>query len=364
MKNTSNLKCIGCGSTIQTTNENELGYVIPKLLENDNLENLVCHRCFQIKHYNKITKNDLDIKTYENIFNKSINKNALFIYLVDIFDFEGTFLKEINDLLRDKNFIVVANKADLLPKSLKENKLESIVRHRLNLEEIKCIDCFVTSIVKKQYVDEILEKIDKYRRGRDVYIVGVSNVGKSTFINALLKSVGIANNVITTSIIPGTTIDLIEIPFFDDNKFIIDTPGIINTGNILNNVDSKYFKQIMPNKEINARNYQLKEEQSIILNGFACFDFVKGESQTITFYFSNNIELHRTKLEKAPTMFPSRNEELFKVDNFEIDEFHFKIKEPCELVILGLGFIRVNEGEYNIKVVKGTKVVKRDGFIG
>ncbi len=364
MKNISNLRCIGCGSKIQSEKPNQLGYVLPKLLEQDNLEKLVCHRCFQIKHYNKIEKNDLDTKTYENIFNTSINKNALFIYLVDIFDFEGTFLKEINDLLRGKNFIVVANKVDLLPKSLKPNKLESIIRHRLNLEDLKCIDCFVTSILKKQYVDEILNKIDKHRRNRDVYIVGVSNVGKSTFINSLLGSVGIANNVITTSIIPGTTIDLIEIPFFDDNKFLIDTPGIINDGNILNHVDSKNFKLIMPSKEINARNYQLNPQQSIIINGFACFNFIEGDSQTITFYFNNSLKLHRTKLEKAQEIYPSRNTELFDIDNFEVEEFTFNIKEACEIVILGLGFIRVTKGKYSVKVIKGTKVITRDGFIG
>ncbi len=361
--NISNLRCIGCGSKLQCDNASELGYVLPKLLEDDNLENVICHRCFQIKHYNKITKNDLDIKTYEDIFNTSINKNALFIYLVDIFDFEASFIKEINDLLRGKNFIIVANKLDLLPKSLKENKLVSIIRNRLNKEELKCLDCFVTSIKKKQYVDKILNMIDKYRRGRDVYIVGVSNVGKSTFINSLLGSVGIANNVITTSIIPGTTIDLIEIPFFEDNKFLIDTPGIINEGNILSNIDSKYFKTIMADKEINARNYQLNSEQSIIVNGFACFSFLEGESQTITFYFNNNLKLHRTKYEKSLELFPSKND-LFNVDVFEYDEFNFNIKESCELVILGLGFIRVNKGKYNIKVVKGTKVIKRDGFIG
>ncbi|MFI3252452.1 MAG: ribosome biogenesis GTPase YqeH [bacterium] len=364
MRNISNLSCIGCGSKIQCDDNTQLGYVLPKLLEDDSLESLVCHRCFQIRHYNKITKNDLDIKVYEDIFNKNVNKNALFIYLVDVFDFEGTFLDEINDLLRDKNFIVVANKVDLLPKSLKPYKLENIIRHRLNKENMKCIDCYVTSIIKKQYVDEILEKIDRHRRNRDVYIVGVSNVGKSTFINALLKSVGIANKGITTSVIPGTTIDLIEIPFFDDNKFLIDTPGIINKGNLLNHVDPANYKLIMPNKEINARNYQLNPEQSIIMNGFACFSFLKGEAQTITFYFSNNIKLHRTKLEKSTELFTSRNKELFNVDNYEYDEFTFKTKESCELVILGLGFIRVSSGEFSVKVVKGTKVIKRDGFIG
>ena len=44
------------------------------------------------------------------------------------------------------------------------------------------------------------------------YIVGTTNVGKSTLINKLIEqSVG-EKDVVTTSRFPGTTLDLIDIP--------------------------------------------------------------------------------------------------------------------------------------------------------
>ena len=72
-----------------------------------------------------------------------------------------------------------------------------------------------------------MEKIEQYRKGRDVYVVGVTNVGKSTLINAIIQEITGDKDIITTSRFPGTTLDKIEIPL-DDGSYIYDTPGIIH----------------------------------------------------------------------------------------------------------------------------------------
>ena len=59
------------------------------------------------------------------------------------------------------------------------------------------------------------------------YVVGVTNVGKSTLINKLIQSIGGTKDVITTSQFPGTTLGQIDIPF-DEESSLIDTPGIIH----------------------------------------------------------------------------------------------------------------------------------------
>ena len=59
---------------------------------------------------------------------------------------------------------------------------------------------------------ETAAAIEEYREGKDVYIVGCTNVGKSTFINRIIKEVTGEGDVITTSHFPGTTLDMIEIP--------------------------------------------------------------------------------------------------------------------------------------------------------
>ncbi|MFN7658802.1 MAG: GTPase, partial [Dolichospermum sp.] len=78
------------------------------------------------------------------------------------------------------------------------------------------------------------EKLEKLRRGRDVYVVGCTNVGKSTLINRLLfKTKGPKHRLLTTSSIPGTTLNLISFPIGARRKHrpqahLYDTPGIVN----------------------------------------------------------------------------------------------------------------------------------------
>lgn len=65
------------------------------------------------------------------------------------------------------------------------------------------IDVFLISASRGQGVPEVMEAIDHYREGRNVYVVGCTNVGKSTFINRIIKEVSGEENVITTSQYPG-----------------------------------------------------------------------------------------------------------------------------------------------------------------
>ena len=73
-------------------------------------------------------------------------------------------------------------------------------------------------------IKEVIDKIEHYRKGRDVYVVGVTNVGKSTLINAIIQEITGDQNVITTSRFPGTTLDKIEIPL-DDGSYIYRYTG-------------------------------------------------------------------------------------------------------------------------------------------
>ena len=66
--------------------------------------------------------------------------------------------------------------------------------------------------IKGKNIKETAAAIDEYRNGKDVYVVGCTNVGKSTFINRIIKEVTGEGDIITTSHFPGTTLDIIKIP--------------------------------------------------------------------------------------------------------------------------------------------------------
>ena len=126
----------------------------------------------------------------------------------------------------------------------------------------------LVSAEKGKYILEAAEAIEHYRHGRDVYVVGCTNVGKSTFINRLIKQVSGEGDIITTSHFPGTTLDMIEIPL-DDGHALFDTPGIINHHQMAHYVDSRDFKIIMPKKEIKPKVLSIKRRADIVLWGFS-----------------------------------------------------------------------------------------------
>ena len=49
---------------------------------------------------------------------------------------------------------------------------------RAHEEGIRPVDVVLTSAQNKSAIKDLMEKIEQYRKGRDVYVVGVTNVGK------------------------------------------------------------------------------------------------------------------------------------------------------------------------------------------
>ena len=362
------IKCIGCGANLQCEDEKKPGYVLPSVLSRLDLEGVVCSRCHKIKNYNLITKNELSTEEYYKIIKKIAAKDALFVYVLDIFNLSSTLNKEVIDLIKGKDVILVCNKMDLMPKSLKEGKLSLWVRHQAKVLGLKVKDIILISVHKKHHIDELVMMMDRYRKGRHVYVLGSTNVGKSSLINQLLRSEGMLDyDLITTSIIPATTLNLIEIPFFKKG-ILYDTPGLVNDDNILSLVDAKDFKTIMPKTEVRPSVYQLNPEQSLLIGGFACFNFIEGEKNNFVTYFANTLPIQRSKYQRALEIFPSKIYEMFKVNtpDLEFETFEFNIEKPCDIVISGLGFVAVKNApaKVSVTVIKGCGVMVRDAIIG
>ena len=99
--------------------------------------------------------------------------------------------------------------------------------------------------------------IYKYKTDNKVYLVGETNSGKSTLVNKIIKNYTDSEDMITTSLMPSTTLDTIEIKL-DDELMLVDTPGIINKNSIINYIDVKTIKKITPKNEIKPKTFQIK----------------------------------------------------------------------------------------------------------
>lgn len=261
-------KCIGCGSILQDTDENKDGYVL-------DINDKLCQRCFRIRYYNEYKNTIRDNNDYLKILD-SINNDDLVVYVTSLLDIRLDYIDSF------KNVIVVLTKRDILPKSVKDEKLIKYIKSRYNPLEV-----IVVSSVKNYNIDYLFDTLRQYKKN-NIYVVGTTNGGKSTLINKLIKNYSDNDVVITSSMYPSTTLDKIEINILGLN--IIDTPGLINKGSIVNYIDNNLLKKITIKKEIKPKTYQLNGKGSILIEDLIRLDYdTKGTSMTI--YVNNLVNI-------------------------------------------------------------------------
>ncbi|NEU31613.1 ribosome biogenesis GTPase YqeH [bacterium LRH843] len=368
--NESRLMCSGCGVTLQSEDKKAIGYSPKSALERDVP---VCQRCFRLTHYNEVQDVSLTDDDFLKILNGLGKTNALIVKVVDIFDFSGSWLPGLHRFVGGNDVLLVGNKVDLLPKSLNPNRLINWMKKSAKELGLKPVDVMLMSAEKGQGVEEVASRIDRIRNGKDVYVVGCTNVGKSTFINQIIKAFGgDTEQLITTSHFPGTTLDMIDIPL-DDGKALYDTPGIINHHQMAHYVDKRELKTITPKKEIKAMVFQLNEGQTLFFGGLARFDFAKGERTSFTCYFSNDLHIHRTKTEKADELYKEHLGELLTPPGPQTKEqlpplvkHTFQVKDTkVDIVFSGLGWVTINGTNTQIEAhaPKGVNVTIRESII-
>lgn len=349
----NDVQCIGCGVGLQSEKENELGFIPKSSMEQDNP---LCKRCFNLRYHNKNVAVSLEDDDYLKMVSSIRATDSLVVHLIDIFDANGTFINSLPRIIGDNPVLLVGNKVDLLPKSTNKRKLEQWLYRLAKNIGLKVIGVHLISSKKGHQIKELAKKMDIERKHKDIYVVGVTNVGKSTFINRFIQESTGEKQAITTSYYPGTTLGFIEIPL-DEKSALIDTPGIINHQQMAHYVSKADLKLITPKNEVKARNYQLNSGQTLFIGGLARFDFVKGEKQAFVCYFANDVKIHRTKLENADSLYERQvgkllsppNEETLKILPRLVKSSH-KIKEAyTDVVFPGLGWITILNKDVTIE---------------
>jgi len=360
--------CIGCGAVIQTNLPDALGYT-PKSIFNSSpeTETVYCQRCFRLRHYNEIQDAFLEDDDFFRSLQEIRSQNALIVNVVDIFDFNGSIIPGLHRFVGNNSVILVGNKIDVLPKSLKKTRLVQWMRERAHEVGLRPIEVLLISAKKNRELDELLAAIEKCRQNRDVYVVGVTNVGKSTLINAIVKKTAGIQELITTSRFPGTTLDKIGIPL-PGTAMLFDTPGIIHSGQMAHFLAKKDLKKITPNQEIKPKVYQLNAGQTLFFGGLARFDFILGEKQGFIAYLANELIIHRTKLSNADNFYEKHLGGILQPvplnEKIKFRRFEFSITEPTDIVFAGLGWISVKSfANVATHVPQGVEITLRKALV-
>ncbi|MGR3741603.1 ribosome biogenesis GTPase YqeH [Companilactobacillus sp. DQM5] len=371
MDNNQDLYCVGCGSKLQTTEKTKAGYLpentLKKYIESDEQE-LYCQRCFRLRNYNDIMDVELDDSEFLSILNKISDEDALVVNLIDIFDYNGSVIPGIQRFIGNNKMILVANKEDLLPKSVNRDKLKRWFHRQAQNDGLNPVAEILISAKKNTNLDDLLSLINKYRGNKDVYIVGTTNVGKSTLVNSIISMSSNIKNLVTTSRFPGTTLDRIEIPL-DDGAMLIDTPGIIHNYQLAHFLNKKELKEVTPSTEIKPKVYQLRGLQTLFIAGLARIDFIDDIKTSAIVYVDNNLLIHRTKLENADEFYKNHKADILNPPYDpqtlpEMQMFKFKATEKSDVVIAGLGWITIPAG-ITIKAYapKGVEITLRKAIV-
>ena len=325
-------KCIGCGVSIQSIDPSKEGYA-----KNDNAR--LCERCFRIQNYGDYMPIIKNKEEFELMLKDINDTKDLVLIVCDLFNFNPDM--ELISKYIHNNVILVLTKRDILPKSLYEEKLLNY----LDDVNLNIVDRIVISSMNNYHFDELMEMINNYKKSSNVYVLGYTNAGKSTMINKILYNYASSNDVITTSILPNTTIDNISIKI-DDELTLIDTPGVLDNGSIYYLKDIKELKTIIPKKEIKPISLQINKKQSIIVEDLFKIDLSNND---IVLYISNKLEVNRT----------FKN---IKIDN--MDKYELDVKANHDIVLSGLGFVKFMKDEHiTLYVIKGMKIYTRKSLI-
>ncbi|KAK9075202.1 hypothetical protein SSX86_003523 [Deinandra increscens subsp. villosa] len=387
--------CYGCGAPLQILETDGPGYVEPETYElkkkHRQLKTILCGRCRLLSHGHMVTavggnggyaggKQFVTAEELREKLRHLRNEKALIVKLVDIVDFNGSFLAHVRDLAGANPIILVMTKVDLLPKGTDFNCVGDWVVEATTRKKLNVLSVHLTSSKSLVGITGVVSEIQKEKKGRDVYILGAANVGKSAFINAMLKMLSYKDPVAAMarkykpiqSAVPGTTVGPIQINAFLGGGKVYDTPGVHLHHRQAAVVHSQDLPALAPRSRLRGQSFtkevvldQWVSEKmefnslagfSIFWGGLVRIDILKVLPETsLTFYGPKAVKLHIVPTNKADEFYkkelgvlltPPSGEQVEDWAGLETArqlriKFDDTKRPACDVAISGLGWITV-----------------------
>ncbi|XP_078050974.1 nitric oxide-associated protein 1 [Augochlora pura] len=228
----SSVSCGGCGALLHCKDPLIPGYLPSELFSRGNQEDLkrtVCLRCHFLKVYNAALHVKVSSDDYPKLLKVIKRTKCAMILIVDLTDFPCSIWPDLKSIMHPFTpVILVGNKVDLLPRDC-SNFLENVKDQLLNtflevtgISRKNVMHYTLTSAKTGFGIESLITRLQHlWRYQGDVYLVGCTNVGKSTMFNALINSdyckiqaVDLLQRA-TISPWPGTTLNLLKFPILN-----------------------------------------------------------------------------------------------------------------------------------------------------
>lgn len=356
-------KCYSCGATLQCDDPSKEGYVNKEVLENPTQNFLFCNRCFEAERFSSVSNEPYIDEEFIEVIKQAKEKGCLIVYVVNLFSFETSFSKELTELISGGNILVVGTKFDLLPEGTCLYDTSEYVAHRFRVAglKIKSEDVMITTKQDDDSIQETLTRIFELKNGKDVFIIGQSDSGKTALISAFLKIYSnLSNGNIMTHEYKNTNLKVMEIPL-NNRSSMYETPGISITNSILFGLDAKTLKSIYLTKPVKAREMSISEHQSLFIGGLGIIEVLEGDKATFTCYFHDNVQLRKSHITDVEKKFISLNSKgqlnpslnrIKSTKDMEIFDITFQNKKPIprDIGFAGLGWVTINSTNQKLRI--------------
>ncbi|KAJ2111154.1 nitric oxide associated protein 1 [Coemansia sp. RSA 922] len=281
-------------------------------------DRIVCQRCHTLKHYSRVDRpwREDTVSDPRSLTFLRYRTNLVAVVVCDLFDIPGSLIPHLGEFIGERHpVILVANKADLLPKDYHEERLKMWFKRFTKDLDLNIQSIHLVSALKNLGTRELAADISERRRaGQDIYMVGRANVGKSELINALLRiSIGGSKHRVLASHIPGTTMGLAAVPLRhfikalvpaegprpqDRQASLYDTPGVFSSKSITSHLTSEELKSAICSKRIVPFSFILNRNQAIMLGGLGRLELIDGPDRVYVTVFTS-VRPHFTNVERA-----------------------------------------------------------------
>ena len=354
-------RCCNCGAILQCEHPEEEGYIEEQFLQKDLSAMIFCASCYASAKYNLMPAYPTLDENFLVMLQDAQARDALIVYVVDLFSFECSFIPEIVETISGLPMIVVANKRDLLPTSVSDASLKEYVAHRFRRAKIQVTheDVLLTSFTSLSDTSNLAKMIQQKRAGHDVYIIGAVGAGKTLFLNAFLRNYeNKTRRSIRRADYPDTKLAVLEIPL-DNSSSIYDTPGTSLANSVLSILDEDGRKVVMPKIRVKSRKISLSQSERLFIGGIARIELMSKERCAFKCYFSEEVTLakHHTKREESVTVEMMKKKgnvpqcsKLNTPSDFDVYEIHVDETGDRDIGIEGLGWFAFEGNKQIIRV--------------